>query len=604
MGCEAILAAILAELDDEQRTAATATINAVVTAGAGSGKTKVLAARYAWLVMEQGYRVDEILTLTFTNKAVSEMYSRIYSQLADHQDNKRARDAVRDFHKANICTIDSFCAGIARTASRRYGIAPDFTSDDEGVRDIAMEMALPFILEHRRNPALQILMADRKIGEVAEKLFARTVLNYSSITSPLDFGSFMRIQAAELLRRWRTVTEEAAELTGLMAAELPGIANTTTQTYAALKKALEAALPEGPDISVLLRAGGFPAESLPGMGTELRAATELSASAAEIRKDLAEYLRALRGIQSVVIRKPPKGMEGIKEYLKRLKDGMYGDILSIANFALQSGIITAVFPLLDDFQQRFNRKKREAGLLTFQDIARLAVDALARYPDIRQVYKESLKAIMIDEFQDNNALQRDLIFLLAEKSERREQGIPPASELSPGRMFFVGDEKQSIYRFRGADVSVFRILSRTLIEGSLTEGALTESSGASLGLIRNYRSKPALITAFNRIFGGLRQEEDGSAAGAGVFLSKEETEEIPDYEALYSRVYSPYPLLPENAESPPVHFCFLDRDELPEDDPDQLSSNDLEAAFIALKIRELVDSGYQVQERSRNGITS
>ncbi len=98
--------AILAELDEQQRTAAAVEVNAVVTAGAGSGKTKVLAARYAWLIMEQGLRVDEILTLTFTNKAVSEMYSRIYSQLAQQaalaapQDNQRAREAVRDFHKA------------------------------------------------------------------------------------------------------------------------------------------------------------------------------------------------------------------------------------------------------------------------------------------------------------------------------------------------------------------------------------------------------------------------------------------------------------------------------------------------------------------------
>ena len=66
---------------------------------------------------------------------------------------------------------------------------------------------------------------------------------------------------------------------------------------------------------------------------------------------------------------------------------------------------------------------------------------------------------MIDEFQDNNAIQRDMLFLLAERPERMETGVPSVEELCPDKLFFVGDEKQSIYKFRGADVSVFRSLS-------------------------------------------------------------------------------------------------------------------------------------------------
>jgi len=134
---------LLADLDPEQRKAATAGFNAVVTAGAGSGKTKVLASRYAWLVMEKGFTVDEILSLTFTNKAVNEMYSRIYALLAEQRDNRRAREAVNEFHKAHILTLDSFSAAVARTASSRYGISPDFTSDTSGVRELAMEAAPP-----------------------------------------------------------------------------------------------------------------------------------------------------------------------------------------------------------------------------------------------------------------------------------------------------------------------------------------------------------------------------------------------------------------------------------------------------------------------------
>ena len=134
---------LLAELDKEQRIAVTLQTNGVASAGAGSGKTKVLASRYAWLIMEKGLKVDEILTLTFTNKAVSEMYGRIYRYLLEQADgdldsagcgdaesgdtgsgdagsgDAKAAEALKDFHKARISTLDSFSAGIARSAAAR-----------------------------------------------------------------------------------------------------------------------------------------------------------------------------------------------------------------------------------------------------------------------------------------------------------------------------------------------------------------------------------------------------------------------------------------------------------------------------------------------------
>ncbi|MCL1817794.1 MAG: UvrD-helicase domain-containing protein, partial [Spirochaetaceae bacterium] len=145
---------ILAGLNADQLGAATAVRNAVVAAGAGSGKTKTLAARYAWLIMEKGLKADEILTLTFTNKAANEMYGRIYGLLAAQKEDARASAAIADFYKARISTLDSFCAGIVRSAARRYGIAADFVIDNAGVRELAREAALPFVLDNRENPAL------------------------------------------------------------------------------------------------------------------------------------------------------------------------------------------------------------------------------------------------------------------------------------------------------------------------------------------------------------------------------------------------------------------------------------------------------------------
>jgi ATP-dependent helicase/nuclease subunit A len=210
---------------------------------------------------------------------------------------------------------------------------------------------------------------------------------------------------------------------------------------------------------------------------------------------------------------------------------------------------------------------------------------------------------MVDEFQDNNRLQRDLIFLLAEKFERTDPGIPKPEELRDNVMFFVGDEKQSIYRFRGADVSVFRSLAQSLSPAG--------TPGGALNLIRNYRSRPILIDAFNRVFGGLDPQPGGSidsgkgAANDAVFLP--EDEQLPIFEAAYHRVYAlqPKPLGEtgsEERENPPLYFCFLDKHRIDKTSASALAAHELEAAYIAGNIREMVDSGYRVRERGNEGI--
>jgi ATP-dependent helicase/nuclease subunit A len=197
---------------------------------------------------------------------------------------------------------------------------------------------------------------------------------------------------------------------------------------------------------------------------------------------------------------------------------------------------------------------------------------------------------MIDEFQDNNSLQKNLIFLIASKPGETGEGesspVPGVGELRDGRMFFVGDEKQSIYRFRGADVSVFRKLGEELS---------SVPSGEKLVLSHNYRSVPALVDAFNLIFGGLLPGQDGPA-GEGVFLP-EGGENGAAYEASYVRVFAGEREDGGKAGEPALRFCFLDKDEMPQDDPYRLSSFDLEAAFIAEKIRAMVEGKEEIQTR-------
>jgi ATP-dependent helicase/nuclease subunit A len=547
---------ILEDLDDSQRAAAAAGENTVAAAGAGAGKTKVLASRYAWLVMEKKYRPEQIVALTFTRKAAAEMYSRIYKTLKAEKESPEAGKAIADFNNARISTVDSFCASIARAAARHYGISPDFSSDDAAVKELALRASLPFVLDHRDNPALRLLLADRKIRTVAEELFAGTILNCSSISSPLDFEGFITVQARGLLAGWEEKIAEAERLLGDIENDLGGVKREDLNLDISLRKFLAARLP-APDPRLLL---------------EVPRDTEAERA---LRSRIAAYFEWLASLRLIPLRGGGEAYAGIRENVRSLRDSLCDELETIANTCLQFDIIRSVYPLAAEFQTLCNKLKREAGVLSFRDIARLAVDALRDHPEIRQVYKDEIMSIMIDEFQDNNSLQRDLIFLLAEKKERMEKGLPAPGDLDPGKMFFVGDEKQSIYRFRGADVSVFR---------GLAEGGKAGPVRA-LSLIYNYRSNPALVTAFNRIFPVI-------FSGAEVF------------EARY------FPVTPggknqaeyrDREEKPALHICLLDGDLL--EAGSGLSSYDLEAAHIAVCIRHMIDSGHEIMIREKGKFT-
>ena len=567
---------LLEGLDEEQKRAVTLETNGVIAAGAGSGKTRVLASRYVWLVTEKDLKPEEILTLTFTNKAVSEMYSRIYRYLLAHSETSaagaaRAKDAINNFHKARISTLDSFSANVARTAAARYGISPDFKSDETTLRDLAREAALSFVLDNREAPGIRALLVDHRIRKLADEIFAGVVLNYSPISSPLDFDRYLLAQKTELLRVWREKINEINRITGLIIENLNTLAE--MKKSIGLTKALGDILvetpPPTPDIGPLLETGDEPAvadETTAAIRREIKnyfdyystlIAVRLPGNYGEVYAPLVENFRLL------------KGRDG---------DGLYHELESIANNALGFGTCAGVFALIKKFQGEFNAKKRKTGLLGFNDIARLALDALKDHGDIRKTYKDMLKMIMIDEFQDNNALQRDLVYLLAENPDRTEKSMAGPEELEKDRLFFVGDEKQSIYRFRGADVAVFRGLENNLSHDRQDTG--------SIGLSHNYRSRPPLIAAFNHIF-------------EKVFLPSGSA----DYEAVYSPIKPPeksdgkepgYP-------GPLASFCFLNGEELPADDKEGIKSQDLEAAFIAGKIREMVNNREKIPKRTDTG---
>jgi len=195
-------------LNEEQKKAAFCKDNAVVSAGAGSGKTMVLAHRFAWLLTEKDYKVDEILTLTFTKKAAAQMFKRIYSlvaQIAQEESGiqaQRAQRALDDFIHARIQTLDSYSASIVKQCAPRYGISPDFQIDQQRCYNIALEVSYPFFIAHRHHPAVKRLYSGNSPNCIVRNIFADVLFNYCLIDKPRDFLADLAFQFDALCSQW------------------------------------------------------------------------------------------------------------------------------------------------------------------------------------------------------------------------------------------------------------------------------------------------------------------------------------------------------------------------------------------------------------------
>lgn len=551
------------QLLKEQQDAVEAIKNTVVAAGAGSGKTTVLSLRYLNLIQKYNYNVDEILTLTFTRKATVEMSSRIYSVLKE-----KAPEQAANFYKANIKTLDSYCNSVAKLGSRFYGISPDFTQDEETVRAQICSKALPFLLEHRDNIAIKQFVKVQDYEKVAEELFVNPILSHSKIAQPIDFKADLKKQSEKIAAEWNRVCTHCNEvLDEIIDFENVFSGNQGTlffKTYLEVIK--KNSVPEPVKITAKdVQSGNY-------------------TKVVEYIKSVAPFLKLKKAGNT-------KDAGNFSELVQDIRDTA-DSLVPLCNFIYGIPFLEELLPLLEKFQDMTMDIKRSTNCLTFADISNMALCILRDHPEIRALEKQKYKAIMIDEFQDNNQDQRDMLFLLAENKDRMEKGVPAVDELEKEKLFFVGDEKQSIYRFRGADVEVFNNLAKDFKDGTIQ-------------MHTNHRSHPELIAAFNTIFGGEKYASDEAQSVEfdvnlpSVFYNERQqsnsTVEIPAYEAVYHKVL---PNSNKLASSPikgkrvNLAFYYKGTDAA----ADYLCGTEAEAEWVARKIAEKHKNGYEFSD--------
>jgi ATP-dependent helicase/nuclease subunit A len=453
-------------------------------AAAGSGKTSVLVERFVRAVLEDGIGVDRILTITFTEKAAAEMRERIRLRLLE----LGAREHARAVETAYISTIHAFCARLLRTHALAAGIDPVFVVLDE--------WRAAHLARRAFDDALERLA---QTGQQAERLIAsyRVIELRSAIQS--SYGQLRSrgerhprlpaiVPAPELAPLLERTRAAAARALG----ELRREDDRSQRVLTAIERLERAAAlrPAGVPWPGDLRALGLPG----GNGAALRTEACLAYTIAldELRDACAHHLAA-----------------DLREPLDRL---------------------------LRAYGARYEQRKRARSGLDFDDLELLCGELLRSDPELCERYRERFERVMVDELQDTNAVQLELIELLAR-----------------GNLFTVGDAQQSIYAFRHADVTLFE-----------RRGERLGAAGARATLQVNFRSRPEIVQVINRAFGPL--------LGARFLPLKAGRPEDPEAE-------------------PRVELLVVDRGADSEAHPSAVDWRAAEAELLADRVHRLLDAG-------------
>lgn len=540
-------------LTDQQQRALTARgASVALSAGAGCGKTFVLTERFLAELEPDGAagrpRLGQVVAITFTERAAREMRDRIRAacsrRLLECPDDQAAYwlELVRDLDSARISTIHAFCGALLRSHAVEAGIDPRFR-----VLDGAQSSTLLFELT---DDVLRSQLAERNEAALAlatrfgltrlREMVARLMAVRQQIEWPI-----WRVETPEgLTSRW----EEYWRLE-----TVPRVLRRISESAAA-RTVLDLAMRFPPAHPKMRERCDFLREQLPELSASKQPATDLQA------------IREAAKVQGGGTKKDwvnADVYEQFKNAAKALRDAIDGVEkhmqFDAAAARPAAEIALHVIRLADDLASQYDQKKQELGVLDFNDLLIRARELLvgSEHAALRKRQAAQIRLLLVDEFQDTDPLQVEMVKALCDNEHLR------------GKLFLVGDYKQSIYRFRGADPHVFRRLREEI------------PAAGRLPLSLNFRSQPAVLDFVNALF----CEELG-----------------PDYEPLHAH-------RPQLAPMPAVEFLWasdageegaamptaetaagFELDEMPI--RERLRRR--EADWIARRIRSMLDAGEKI----------
>lgn len=527
--------------------------NLAVVAGAGSGKTYVLVERFlALLRANPDWRLNQVVAITFTRAAALEMRERVRQRLVMESDSgasedwrAHARRLIEQMDSARIDTIHGLCANLLRANAAEAGLDPDFVILEEVesalLANRALDQMLRSALRTAWPPAL-LIAAQIPHAETIIRML-RSLIPYAHALTPST--------QSDLLAHWSQLRAQVFNAR---------VRQFVTQAHARLANVL---LPAKLDDSIAIvaqdtqkRIADLLSHDPDAQFAQLEAIQSLRLTGGSAKAWGKEALDAAKAALDI-IRKQAKQ---IIEYYPPLRE--------VDGAAAELSIAWA--ELVQRAAEAYQSAKTERRALDFNDLEERCVRLLDEHPVVRERYSnQEYKQILVDEFQDTNEAQWRII----ERLSSMERG---------GSLFIVGDPKQSIYGFRGADVRVFEKVQR-MIEA--------QPSGASLNLQRSWRSHSGLVESFNYLFERiLRRGPESSAAayqvGFGEPMSavRQDRPGTPSIELVLLRIQRN----PEEGQAP-------------QGAPNEAARRAWEAHTIGQHILRLHAEGFPIQARDAEG---
>lgn len=455
------------KLNEEQREAVLERgRDVVVTAGAGSGKTYTLVARYTSLLAE-GIPPRQIAAITFTKKAALEMRSRVRDALLTMQaqsvddlaERQKWADLSAQMDAARIGTIHSLCSEILRAHPAEAGIDPRFEVLEEGMGKAyqaqAVEDSLKILVgQEKFLPLLQnvelfnledILKTLLEKRLEAMEVFQMNINNRDRLMQELQ-KRMGRSEFQEPMRDLISMSESALIADG--GEKLAGILIEVKRLWMKAEAALESGAP------VICAAALFDLRRKQFTQTGGKKGSDSKAIYDQLKSNFDLFLNPITGGKNAKDDPPSKESEELFDLLLPLMRDAF-----------------------DVVQQTYQELLENDQALDFDDLEYKA-QQLLRNPVIRNYWQGELQAVLVDEFQDTNHRQQDIVRALTGE---------------PGRLFIVGDPRQSIYRFRKADVTVFKA----------EESRIKSEKGRVIDLKRTYRAHAPLLNATGHLLDGV-----------------------------------------------------------------------------------------------------
>jgi len=446
----------------------------LVEAGAGSGKTAGLVDRMVALLAAGKCEPEKLAAVTFTRKAAGELKERFQAGLEkrlreekDAAKRERLSEALEKIERVFTGTIHSFCSRVLRERPIEAGIAPDFQEVEEGLEekmlsDLAWEEYVVAIGAGEPQKLDELEELDLSIAVLKEAF--RLINNYSDV----------EIKKVKKSRPDFTQARIALDCFCKQAEKL------------------------------------LPAEEPSGNWDKLQ---ELSRQAISWQEyfDLKDdrYLMRLFNILNCNVGYTQNRWyeqyinQGIEPKKAKERGLAEADQLLAAFEALRDNYIARaitewheyrhyhILKFIEPATEYYREYRRRNNVLTFQDLLMLTAELLGDNPGIRKYFRERFTHLLVDEFQDTDPIQAQIMFYMTglELDEKDWAKTKP----KPGSLFVVGDPKQSIYRFRRADIATY----------NLVKDLIVNSGGEILNLNTNFRSLPSLISWGNQFFNGL-----------------------------------------------------------------------------------------------------